>query len=101
MDKVFFIENILETLIFVGSAIIGAILYGILDKKYSLTDKIFDPFNIDYKREWILHLLLSVVSIVIINYLGVYVFRVSWFVVVGVSGIIAGICVYNSNRRYL
>ncbi|MGG5460851.1 hypothetical protein [Clostridium sp. B9] len=101
MDKVLLVKNILDALIFVGSSIIGAILYGFIDKKYSLTEKIFDPFKINYKWEWILHLVLAVLVIMTINYFGIYVFKISWFIVIALTGFVTGICIYNSNRKSL
>ncbi|WP_415285703.1 hypothetical protein [Clostridium perfringens] len=46
MDRMLLLQNILEALVFVVSTILFAVLYGLIDKKIRLTDKIFGAFKI-------------------------------------------------------
>lgn len=99
MDKILLIQNILEALVFVVSAIFFAVIYGFIDKKYKLSDKIFGAFKMNHKREWIVHVIIALILIVVVYYLGAYVFKISGLIIIGIIGAIAGIGIYNSNRN--
>lgn len=98
MDRILLVQNILEALIFVVSTILCAVLYGFIDKKIKLTDKIFGVFKINSRWEWIVHVVIALILIILVHYLGFYIFKISSLVTVGVTGAIAGVCIYNSNR---
>lgn len=99
MDNVLLIQNIFDAFIFVLSSIIFALLYGGLDKKYHFTKEIFSVFNGIYKWEWIIHIILALILIAIIHYLGTYVFTIPNLLINVLIGLVAGICMYNSNRH--
>ena len=52
MDRMLLLQNILEALVFVVSTILFAVLYGLIDKKIRLTDKIFGAFKIEPKLDY-------------------------------------------------
>ncbi|MDZ4994532.1 hypothetical protein GNF80_16435 [Clostridium perfringens] len=99
MDKILLIQNILEALVFVVSAIIFAVICGIIDKKYKLSNKIFGVFKINPKLEWIVHVIIALILIIVVYFLGIYVFKIPGLITIGIIGAIAGICIYNSNRN--
>lgn len=99
MDRILLVQNILEALIFVVSTILCAILYGFIDKKIKITDKIFGIFKINSRWEWVVHVIIALILIIIIHYLGFYILKISNLIIVGITGAIAGICIYNSNRN--
>lgn len=99
MDKMFLLQNILEALVFVVSTILFAVVYGLIDKKIRLTDKIFGVFKINPNWGWIIHGVIALVLIIAVHYFGVYIFKVGSLVTVFLTGAIAGICIYNMNRN--
>ncbi|HHD2753994.1 TPA: hypothetical protein ACOTG0_002839 [Clostridium perfringens] len=99
MDKILLIQNILEALVFVVSAIIFAVICGIIDKKYRLSNKIFGVFKINLKWEWIVHVIIAIILIIVVYFLGTYVFKIPGLITIGIIGAITGIGVYNSNRN--
>lgn len=99
MDKVLLLQNILEALVFVVSTIIFAFLYGMLDKKKGITDKIFSSFKKGSKGEVICHIVIALGLILLIRYLGIYVFKLWNLAIIFLTGAIAGICIYNINRN--
>ena len=99
MDRMLLLQNILEALVFVVSTILFAVLYGLIDKKIRLTDKIFGAFNIEPKWEWIIHIVIALILIVLVHYFGVYIFKIWNLLTVFITGTIAGICIYNMNRN--
>ncbi|HHD2808691.1 TPA: hypothetical protein ACOTG7_003484, partial [Clostridium perfringens] len=98
MDRMLLLQNILEALVFVVSTILFAVLYGLIDKKIRLTDKIFGALKIEPKWEWIIHIVIALILIVLVHYFGVYIFKIWNLLTVFITGAIAGICIYNMNR---
>ncbi|HJF35145.1 MAG TPA: hypothetical protein K8U79_03860 [Clostridium perfringens] len=99
MDRMLLLQNILEALVFVVSTILFAVLYGLIDKKIRLTDKIFGALKIEPKWEWIIHIVIALILIVLVHYFGVYIFKIWNLLTVFITGAIAGICIYNINRN--
>ena len=99
MDRMLLLQNILEALVFVVSTILFAVLYGLIDKKIRLTDKILGAFKIEPKWEWIIHIVIALILIVLVHYFGVYIFKIWNLLTVFITGAIAGFCIYNINRN--
>lgn len=99
MDKVLLLQNILEALVFVISTVIFALLYGLLDKKKGITDKIVGGLKKKPKLEVVIHIVVALALILIVRYFGLYVFKLWDLAVIFIMGAISGICIYNINRN--
>ncbi|HHD2786104.1 TPA: hypothetical protein ACOTHR_003667, partial [Clostridium perfringens] len=86
MDRMLLLQNILEALVFVVSTILFAVLYGLIDKKIRLTDKIFGALKIEPKWEWIIHIVIALILIVLVHYFGVYIFKIWNLLTVFITG---------------
>ena len=65
----------------------------------NFTIKIFGAFKIEPKWEWIIHIVIALILIVLVHYSGDYIFKIWNLLTVFITGAIAGICIYNMNRN--